>query len=400
MAAALKYEVREFLGHDIRIREDGYANATDMVKVGGKVWSTYLQNKETLKVLQELTRSLGIPRDLLVVSITKGPNSDRGTWVHPRVAIHLAQWISPSFAVNVTGWIHRYLKGDISLAQEIAQRNIELKQDTSEVDELRKQLEAMKLRHDETNAKNLALEQDLKNKTRGFSQIKMYIENIKLREPHQRLYIAFCRLDAAENIFKVGGCASQELLKKRLQSYNTAQANDNKFQYAAVWNVNNFQHAEARIKHLIGEFRQTTSAEVYVMNYESLFKILDHIVSNYNDETNDVNEFIRSVLDNMATKTPVVPEPIILDRIELTRYEDGNVAETKTIDLADMHAAEKRVIIENLLTEFRRGKLRASRHDFYKFIETQGVRRYKKLDLWSELKRICATIADFQMSWK
>jgi KilA-N domain len=33
----------------------------------------------------------------------------QGTWVHPYVAIHLAQWLSPRFAVRVSQWVHEWM---------------------------------------------------------------------------------------------------------------------------------------------------------------------------------------------------------------------------------------------------------------------------------------------------
>jgi hypothetical protein len=35
----------------------------------------------------------------------------QGTWVHPQVAIHLAQWLSPKFAVQVTKWVYEWMSG-------------------------------------------------------------------------------------------------------------------------------------------------------------------------------------------------------------------------------------------------------------------------------------------------
>ncbi len=40
-----------------------------------------------------------ISTDLLIDTTTTGPNEFRGTYVHPDIAIHLAQWISAKFAV-------------------------------------------------------------------------------------------------------------------------------------------------------------------------------------------------------------------------------------------------------------------------------------------------------------
>jgi hypothetical protein len=76
---------------------DGYINATKMCHNASspgrsKEWSTYLQNQSTVAFLEELETCLGYPRNMLVQSIIDGPNAKRGTWVHPDVAIHLAQW--------------------------------------------------------------------------------------------------------------------------------------------------------------------------------------------------------------------------------------------------------------------------------------------------------------------
>jgi hypothetical protein len=47
---------------------------------------------------------MGIPITELVQSIRGGTPELQGTWVHPQVAIALAQWLSPEFAVKVTKW--------------------------------------------------------------------------------------------------------------------------------------------------------------------------------------------------------------------------------------------------------------------------------------------------------
>ena len=88
---------------------DGYWNATAMCRANGKLWSNYWQNQSTQEFVEELARSLGIPRDRLVRTVMTGPNDTRGTWVHRRLAMHLAQWCSPRFAVLVAGWIEELL---------------------------------------------------------------------------------------------------------------------------------------------------------------------------------------------------------------------------------------------------------------------------------------------------
>ena len=63
--------------------------------------------------LGALEASLGIPRTVLIQSISGGISDLQGTWAHPQVAIHLAQWLSPEFAVKVTGWVFDWMSGKV-----------------------------------------------------------------------------------------------------------------------------------------------------------------------------------------------------------------------------------------------------------------------------------------------
>lgn len=56
---------------------------------------------------------MGFPISELVQSIRGGNPELQGTWVHPQVAIHLAQWLSPEFAVKVTKWVFDWMSGKI-----------------------------------------------------------------------------------------------------------------------------------------------------------------------------------------------------------------------------------------------------------------------------------------------
>lgn len=89
---------------------DGYINATAMCRAAGKEWSNYRKSEATGLFLQALERSLPFGRDP-VHSIAAGPNELRGTWVHPQVAINLAQWLSADFAVQVSQWVVEWMTG-------------------------------------------------------------------------------------------------------------------------------------------------------------------------------------------------------------------------------------------------------------------------------------------------
>jgi hypothetical protein len=67
-----------------------------------------MRNNQTKEFLNALAADIKISKSKLTESFMTGPNNARGTWVHPRVAIHLAQWISAKFSVKVSGWVEEW----------------------------------------------------------------------------------------------------------------------------------------------------------------------------------------------------------------------------------------------------------------------------------------------------
>jgi hypothetical protein len=107
----VKYEIEQEVIHQ-RVR-DGYVNASAMCKAGGKLFNDYSRLKTYPRFLEALSGSTGIPVDQLVSTVMTGQNELRGTWVHPQVAINLAQWLSPEFAVKVTQWVFDWMSGKV-----------------------------------------------------------------------------------------------------------------------------------------------------------------------------------------------------------------------------------------------------------------------------------------------
>ena len=116
---------REVGSHQFGQRaSDGYFNATAMCKAAEKLFGNYYQLKSTKAFLVQLESVIGIPitakttdtlkvleaETLISVSelvqrVRGGRPELQGTWVHPRVAIHLATWLSLEFETLVTGWV-------------------------------------------------------------------------------------------------------------------------------------------------------------------------------------------------------------------------------------------------------------------------------------------------------
>jgi len=103
----------------IESREDGMVNATALCKAGNKRFSNWYQldsTKELLTVLQDEFLTTGIPV-VKIIDIKEGKNG--GSWIHPDLAVQLAQWISPSIAIQVSRWIRELvITGTVSLGAE------------------------------------------------------------------------------------------------------------------------------------------------------------------------------------------------------------------------------------------------------------------------------------------
>jgi hypothetical protein len=97
---------------------DGYINATALCKASGKNFADYSRLKTSEDFLKELSSDMGIPISALIQQIRGGKPELQGTWVHPQVAINLAQWSSAKFAVLVSKWVFEWMSGNIPNAKK------------------------------------------------------------------------------------------------------------------------------------------------------------------------------------------------------------------------------------------------------------------------------------------
>jgi hypothetical protein len=109
--------------------EDNYINVTNLCKAGKKQFKHWNELERTKAFLQVLSSSVGITTDELI-KYSSGPIHERHTWVHPQVAINIAQWISPHFDVKVSSWVYEVMmtgKVDISNTKSFKQLQAENK---------------------------------------------------------------------------------------------------------------------------------------------------------------------------------------------------------------------------------------------------------------------------------
>jgi hypothetical protein len=103
----------------IQFREiDNYINATQLCKAGGKKLSHWINLDNTKELINILASNAGIPA-LDLIDKKVGGNHN-GTWIHPDLAIQLAQWLSPQFSIQVSCWIRQlFTTGNVSINLQI-----------------------------------------------------------------------------------------------------------------------------------------------------------------------------------------------------------------------------------------------------------------------------------------
>ena len=114
-------------GYTIEHRdEDGYINVTDLCKAGGKKFNDWYRLKKTKAFLKVLKSRAGIPATKLIQINQHGDSKNQQTWVHPQVAINIAQWISPQFDVKVSEWVYEIMMtGKVDITQTKSYRQLQ-----------------------------------------------------------------------------------------------------------------------------------------------------------------------------------------------------------------------------------------------------------------------------------
>jgi cell division protein FtsB len=105
--------------------EDNFINATQLCQAGGKLFSDWFRLNNSKQLINEAVSDMGIPISQLI-DIKKGNSGEffQGTWIHPDLAIQLAQWLSPKFAIQVSKWIRQlFTSGKIEITEKLLTEN-------------------------------------------------------------------------------------------------------------------------------------------------------------------------------------------------------------------------------------------------------------------------------------
>jgi len=105
--------------------DNNYINATQLCQAGGKQFNDWFRLNTTKQLINEAESETGISVSQLI-DIKKGNSSEfnQGSWIHPDLAIQLAQWLSPKFALQISKWIRQlFTNGKVEITTKLITDN-------------------------------------------------------------------------------------------------------------------------------------------------------------------------------------------------------------------------------------------------------------------------------------
>ena len=265
---------------------DGYVDITNLCKAGGKRfkhWHELVKTKEFLKVLgEQLGKEIEEDKEnedqenengripaAFLINYETGYGSKQRTWVHPRVAINIAQWISPSFDVQVSGWVHQLLVvGKVGITDQIQDDKImdiqkdKLKLnrllDEGNIDDALLVDNDLVQKIDKLENKNRELEYKYKESLRQNKKLSVYLERKRRIQYDKGKVVYVLRHIKCKDCYKVGIAHS---LTDRVSTYNTSMPDD----FTMVYYQHTFYNdlVEKMIKRKLIDYLYTLNKEWY-----------------------------------------------------------------------------------------------------------------------------------------
>ncbi len=292
-------------------KPDNFINATQMCKAGGKLfghWSRLDSTKELIKTLEISLKNkqinIGKKSDihicssdnssemqnnevlLNVIDVKKGGDI-QGSWIHPHLAVQLAQWISPSFAIQVSEWIYELFEtGSVSIKQLDDKDKI--------ISDMQKQLAIS-----ESKCLNLIT----------------HIKSTNIHKIDGYVYLATCDQYANSNHYRFGRSIDVE---KRLTGYQVGRTIKDQMGVVFTYEAAKSLVLENTIRGMLVDFAQDSRKDIYVISWPLL---LDFVTTACEAHTAVIQAKNKLVEQNIMYDNNLIIPPIIsLDEIKQNKY--------------------------------------------------------------------------------
>jgi hypothetical protein len=182
-------------------------------------------------------------------------------------------------------------------------------------------------------------------------KIQFYLKNKTIKNHDSYLYIATNIKYAKKNIFKVGITRD---LKKRLSGYQTSQIKEDSYYYCYTFKCYNSKMVEERITGLLSEFREQSNKELYILDYQTLFNIVNMVCHNYDYEVNMSNEIVKNLNTIVLKNKNIIP--LKISNYD-TVYNNHEEYIAKRYDINEYKVTKKTALNETIYQSYIKTKL-------------------------------------------
>ena len=298
---------------------DNFVNATQICKAGGARFNDWYKSDSTKRFIKALEKDQKYNLNLAttnggsgnldkievnsikLVDITRG-GKYQGSWIHPDLAVDLAQWISPEFKLKVSRWVRElYVTGATTLNSKLKDK---------ELNELTQKLHETQITNNENTEKLELLQTKLVISEKKNLELISNIYNDKIHKLDGFVYLVTSDVYVQSNNYKLGRCSD---LVKRLAPYQVGRPDNDLMYYVFIYESEDVVYLEYTLQYFLKEYRQNASKDIYVLPWPIISKYLKYICDSiHNGIVPETNLMIKSNLDYDITLPIVIPKKLNL----------------------------------------------------------------------------------------
>ena len=340
---------------------DNYINATQMCKAGCKLFADWSRLKATKELFEVLEVTMGIP---IVKFIDSKEGKNGGSWVHPDLAVQLAQWISPSFAIQVSRWIRElYTCGTVSIDSRKTDEELwvleqELFEKSRECELLQQTTQRLQQIEQETAEKLKQKDFDLAKARRKELKLEEFIRSTEKLPKNEVIYIAATTAYQSQNRYKVGGCCAEAKMESRLNSYNTGHAKNDPYYFVEHWLVNSHSEVEKIIKTKLTNYKDNRDRndEMYHIHGSALMRALTFIIEHEDKSLEWFNQNFKEFTRETVEEDPVLFEPKEVLKKKRTIYATDGEYKVELADVTNWTEEEVQKEFQAILSTYKNQK--------------------------------------------
>jgi hypothetical protein len=321
----------------IESRGDRFINATQLCKAGGKKFNDWYKTDNTQYLIKALENELSLKTNNTsfknLVDTKKG-RYNSGSWIHPDLAVPLAQWISPAFAIQVSRWIRElFITGTVS---------VDSRKTDEELKELQEKVERLELEAKEKDGQ-------LNRLNIVHSELLRYKKRVSKDET---IYIVSSANYARQGIFKVG--RTKNKMSFRNKCHNVTHIGGDKFKVIKTFSVGDSVAIERNIHSKLKGLLLEGEREFFMCPYDLLENLVELIIYNDDGENEIVNKIIDTVdkLKQSAFRAENWSQGIPPDTFkEMLLITDGN-EDLASLDVSRWDEARKQTFVAKCIKEY------------------------------------------------